>query len=113
MALEIKDTDLGGARVRLTFATVLKDGTQRRFRADEHLTRDEVLSFRNRRDLASAGYIEPYPLKVITRERDAASKPADRFIVGIGKGQYNVIEGHRLNAEPLTRDQADALAQAK
>jgi hypothetical protein len=31
----------------------------------------------------------------------------DRFIVGIGEGKFNVIAGHKLNAEPLTRAEAD------
>jgi hypothetical protein len=34
----------------------------------------------------------------------------DRFIVGIGEGKFNVIAGHNLNAEPLTRAEADRLA---
>jgi hypothetical protein len=34
----------------------------------------------------------------------------DRFIVGIGEGKFNVIAGHKLNAEPLTRAEADRLA---
>jgi len=33
MALEIAERDLGGARVRMTFQTFLKDGTVRRFKA--------------------------------------------------------------------------------
>ena len=34
----------------------------------------------------------------------------DRLIVGIGEGKFNVIAGHKLNAEPLTRAEADRLA---
>jgi hypothetical protein len=34
----------------------------------------------------------------------------DRFIVGIGEGKFNVIAGHKLNDEPLSRAAADRLA---
>jgi len=34
----------------------------------------------------------------------------DRFIVGIGEGKFAVVAGHKLNAEPLTRAEADRLA---
>jgi hypothetical protein len=34
----------------------------------------------------------------------------DRFIVGIGEGKFNVIAGHKLNDEPLSRAEADRLA---
>jgi hypothetical protein len=34
----------------------------------------------------------------------------DRFIVGIGKNKFDVIAGHKLNAEPLSRAAADRLA---
>jgi hypothetical protein len=36
----------------------------------------------------------------------------DRFIVCIGKGKFAVIAGHKLNAEPLSRAEADRLAKA-
>src|SRR5260221_12580270 len=38
------------------------------------------------------------------------SMSEDRLIVGIGEGKFNVIAGHKLNAEPLTRAEADRLA---
>jgi hypothetical protein len=34
----------------------------------------------------------------------------ERFIVGIGEGKFNVIAGHKLNDEPLSRAEADRLA---
>jgi hypothetical protein len=34
----------------------------------------------------------------------------DRFIVGIGEGKFDVIAGHKLNDEPLSRAEADRLA---
>src|SRR5260370_34906445 len=41
------------------------------------------------------------------------SMSEDRFIVGIGGGKFNVIAGHKLNAEPLTRAEADRLAHER
>ena len=41
--------------------------------------------------------------------REAAVKQ-DRFIVQVKKDQFNVIEGHRLNEQPLSREEAEALA---
>ena len=110
MPLEIADQDIGGARVRLGFSR-----GNVRMKAGEHLTADEVRSIplANRRALASAGYIEVYPTRTEVVHKQAPAKPMDRFIVAVGKGQYNVIEGHRLNDQPLTREQADRLAQAK
>jgi hypothetical protein len=112
MVLEIADRDIGGARVRMTFQTFLKDGTVRRYRADEHLTPEEVRAINapNRRALISNGSIEVYPQRVQTVQREVAAKPGDRFIVQVGKGQFNVIEGHRLNEQPLDREAAEKLA---
>jgi len=112
MALEIAERDLGGARVRMTFQTFLKDGTVRRFKADEHLTPEEIKAMprANRTALVSGGYIEPYPVRVQTVQREAAAAPSDRFIVQVAKGQFNVIEGRRLNEQPLDREAAEKLA---
>jgi hypothetical protein len=35
---------------------------------------------------------------------------AERFIISIGKGKFAVVAGHKLNAEPLSRAEADRLA---
>ena len=112
MPLEIADKDLGGARVRLTFQTILKDGATRRFKANDQLSAEDVLAWplANRRALVSAGYIEIYPKQFVGRQ---AIKKGDRFIVQAKKDQYNVIEGHRLNDQPLSREEAEALANAK
>jgi hypothetical protein len=34
----------------------------------------------------------------------------ERFVISIGEGKFAVIAGHKLNAEPLTRAEADRLA---
>jgi hypothetical protein len=112
MPLEIADKDLGGARVRLTFQTILKDGSTRRFKANDQLSAEDVLAWpmANRRALTSAGYIEIYPRQAAGRQ---AIQKGDRFIVQARKDQYNVIEGRRINDQPLSREEAEELAKQK
>lgn len=115
MPLEIAEQDIGGARVRMGFNTFLPDGTNRRFKAGEHLTADAVRAMRlaNRRALTSAGFIEVYPARTEVKHTYAEQKAGDRYIVQVSKNQFNVIEGYKLNDKPLSRDDADALAAAK
>lgn len=86
-----------------------------RMKAGEHMTADEVraIPLANRRALASAGYIEVYPTRTEVVRREAAPVKQDRFIVQVKKDQFNVIEGHRLNEQPLSREEAEALAAQK
>lgn len=95
--IQIADHDIGGARVARTFTM---NGKQ--LRRGEQLSADEVLKINlpNRRALADSNYLEIYP-------RQAAA--GERFIVGLGKDKYNVIEGRIVNEQPLTRDQAEKL----
>lgn len=94
--LEIAESDIGGARVRMGF---MRNGE--RLKAGTHLTAEEVIAIRlpNRRALIESNFLELY-LK---------TPSGKRYIVGIGKDKYNVIEGRILNEEPLTRQQADKL----
>jgi len=107
MPLDIAETDIGGARIRMGFTR-----GNVRMKAGDHLSADEVRSIplANRRALSSAGFIEVYPQRVQVVHREAAAKPGDRFIVQVSKGQFNVIEGRRLNDEPLSREDAEKLA---
>jgi hypothetical protein len=100
--LEMKDQDIGGARVRRTFTS-----GARQLKAGEQLTRDEVLKMNlpNRRALSDSGYLELYP-------RAPTAEPGERFVVGVGKDKCNVIEGRVLNDDPLTKDQAERLARS-
>jgi len=36
----------------------------------------------------------------------------ERFVIGLGAGKFAVIAGHKLNAEPLSRVEADRLAHS-
>ncbi|MDE2469447.1 MAG: hypothetical protein KGL35_12050 [Bradyrhizobium sp.] len=59
----------------------------------------------NLRALIDAGYIECWPA--------AQNAPAggERFAVHVGAGRYDVIEGRRINVEPLSREEATALTE--
>lgn len=99
--LEISDKDIGGARVARTFTM---NGQQlKRF---SELTSEQVLSIglANRRALIDSNFIEVYP--------KSSPTGGERFIVSVGKGQFNVIEGRVINDGPLTREEADKLLRA-
>ena len=97
----IEDHDIGGARVRRVFSMA-----GRNVRGGDQLSADEVLSIptANRRALIDSGYIEVYP-----RPHHGASD-AERHIVHVGRGQFDVIVGHKINARPLSKDEAEELA---
>ncbi len=91
---------IGGAIVRRAFFR----GTES-VKAGTILTPDEVaaMPISNRRVLASAGVIDLFP----AIPDDAPGH--DLFLMHVGHGRFDVIEGRRLNAEPLTKDEARAL----
>lgn len=97
--LVIKDENIGGAIVRRTFS----DGTKH-WKAGEMMTRDQVLAIRrpNRNSLSENHNIDIYPLA-------PSAEPGERFMMGVGKDVYNVVEGRLLNAKPLGRKEAEAL----
>jgi hypothetical protein len=99
--LEILDKDIGGARVRRTFSNGAKQ-----LKAGDQLSRDDVLKMNlpNRRALTDSGYLEVYPLAPTV-------EGLERFVVGVGKDRYNVIEGRVLNDDPLSKEQAEKLAR--
>jgi hypothetical protein len=100
--LQIADKDIGGARVARTF-TFNGEYTKR----GQNLTAEQVLSINlpNRRALIDSNFIEVYPKTPLVAG-------GEKFIVGIGKNQYNVIEGRVLNDEPLTREEAERLLRS-
>lgn len=96
--------DIGGAIVRRTFTF-----DTRRLKTGDRLTREEVLGMpgANRNALMEKQYIDVLP-------RAAIDPDAGRFVVNRGFGKFDVIEGRKLNAEPLaTKDEAEALAAVK
>jgi len=99
--LRLAPERIGGARVKHGF----KFG-ERNVNSGDFLTRKEVRSIpiRNRNALIDAGFIQVFPLE---------SSGGDRFVVPAGKGLFHVVEGKRLTSEPLSREQAEALAGGK
>ena len=93
--------EIGGAVVALAFTRNgerLKPGTR--------LTRAGFLEIQNGRALVSAGYLKTVP------PPDAAPPATGHpFVIHRGAGAYDVIVGTRLNAEPLSKDEAEALAR--
>jgi hypothetical protein len=100
--LEMPENIIGGARVVRTF-NMNGEYTKR----GDQLTREEVLAINlaNRRALIDSNFIELYPMP-------NAAANSERFIVGIGNKQFNVIEGRVMNAEPLSRDEAELLMKS-
>lgn len=100
--LEMRDEDIGGARVRRTFT---RNG--RHLKMGEHLNAEDVLSIpiANRRALTDSSFLELYP--------KANVAGGERFVVGLGGGdKYNVIEGRVINDAPLTKKEAEKLAHS-
>lgn len=98
--IPIRDEQIGGAVVRRRInrgdATPLFPGA--------HLSREEVLAMptANRQALVRAEHLWLEP-KVV-------DSVGERHIVHLGRGQYDVIEGKKLNAAPLSKDEAEDLA---
>lgn len=99
--------EIGGAKVVRGFNMGGK-----RLLAGHILTGDEVRSIRtsNRNSLVDKGFLLLWP-------KDAGSAPGEpppgfvRFVkpLGFGRG-YDVIEGRKLNEEPLSKEEAHELA---
>lgn len=94
--------EIGGGIVRRGFTM----GAER-VRSGRELTKEELLSMppANRNALVEKKYIELYP------ERPAA--PGQRHVVSAGFGRFDVIEGRKLNASPMTKEEANKLAGKK
>lgn len=99
--LQMKADQIGGAVVRRVF-----NSGGKQMRPGTYLTAEEVLNFpyANRQALADKHFIELYPKGL------AATTKAERFVVSAGFGRFHVLEGKKLNDEPIDREQAYALA---
>lgn len=120
---------VGGAHVLRPF-----DMGGRRRRAGETLTAEEVaaIPLTNLRALVDNRNIDPFPAAAPAadglalaearariaaqaeriRELEAVATAAEppRHVVHRGRGHYDVIEGRKLNDEPLSQGEAEALA---
>ena len=102
--MEISVQDIGGGRVARTFTR----GSDRLLRG-RVLTADELLAMpiANRRALVDGGYIEVWPKG--SAGAAGPTTPGERFMVQVAKDKFDVIEGHKVNAEPLSRKAAEQL----
>jgi hypothetical protein len=70
------------------------------------LSIEEVKAFPNRnlRALVDANFLDLFPIA------DNDILTGAMHVIHRGSGRYDVIRGHVLNAEPLTREAAEAMA---
>lgn len=104
----LPDADIGGAFVRRGFTRFTADGGAW-LKAGTKLTADEVRSIPmvNRRALSVSGALDIYPVGPVAQVEDF-----DRYVIHRGGGHYDVIAGRKLNDEPMTKADAEALAAA-
>jgi hypothetical protein len=90
---------IGGAYVRRRFDL----GTETKV-SGQTLTREQVLAIptANRNALLSQKIIELYPVAPLAEGQR-------RFVIHMGMGKFDVIEGRKLNDEPLSRAEAEAM----
>lgn len=95
----VKEQNIGGALVLRGFTT---GGTY--MRPGTKLERDQLLTMHvnNRQSLIDNGFIDIYP----------PLHGIDLHMVSRGFGKYDVYQGIKLNIDPLTREQAEALMPA-
>jgi len=98
--LHIADADIGGGYVRRTFTN-----SGRQMKRGDELTRNDVLAIplANRKALIEGVFIEVYPL---------SPGGGEKFLVGVGNNEYNVIQGRVINTAPLPRKEAEKLLHA-
>lgn len=102
----IGSDEIGGAFVRIGFFGA--DGKWLRPRS--RLSAKEVLAMGNRRALVNSGRLAIFPPSDIEGEPADAAKAVERHVVSKGFGKFSVIEGRVLNDEPMTKEEAEALA---
>lgn len=93
---------IGGAYVRRRF-----DLGPRTVTIGETLTAEQVREIRpaNLKAMVNQGKLELYPLS-------PAAIGTRRFAIHMGMGKFDVIEGVKVNASPLTRAEAEAMLPA-
>lgn len=91
--------DIGGAVVRRPFLY-----GEQQLKAGDVLTEEQVrhMPRNNRNALRDGNFISIYPKR--------AGRAGQAFVIHRGQGKYDVIEGVKINDEPLSKEDADALA---
>lgn len=95
----VREENIGGATVNRLFNRIGNP-----VRVGQTLTREEVLAFpaRNRQSLIDGGYLAIHPRVA-----------GETHIVSRGFGKFDVIEGRKLNVDPLeSKEEAEALVAA-
>lgn len=101
--------DIGGAIVRRRFTSHGKDLMNGMVLAAGEVA---LINPNNRKALIDNGFIQIFPKPVRSHlEADVDKVQAERHVVSLGFGRWDVIEGKKINKEPLTREQAQALAE--
>jgi hypothetical protein len=105
----LPDDSIGGAIVRRGFTRFTTAGAEY-LKSGTRMTADAVRSIPmvNRRALSVAGSLDIYPVG----PAGAVQADFDHYVISRGRGEYDVIEGRKLNAEPLSKEKAEALAAA-
>lgn len=119
MLNRIRSEDIGGGTVKFGFragTTFLRAGTQ--------LTAEQISKFApsNRQALIDKGMLAVWPKATENKPQPAnvsvdsspapepSGAPAQRHMVHTGRGNYDVIEGRKLNDGPLNKTDAQSLA---
>lgn len=112
--MNIPEDMIGGARVMRR----IERPELKAWLAGTELTAEQVrtIPLSNRRALIDNGHIVVMPRAVLDQTRPAnaipveAAEPVERFHVHEGGGRWSVYEGRKLNENPLSKDEAEALA---
>ncbi len=104
----IGNADIGGAVVQRPF-----NMGGRRLQRGDMLTASEVQAMppNNRRALIDNRQIEVFPPVPSAPVAPHPAAGAEMHVIHRGAGLYDVIRGERLNSEPLSKEQAVALAE--
>lgn len=115
--------------------SIRQPGNRARAAVGRHIPSDILLRMKNRRALEDSGYIKLTAMapgagvdsssqlasalaRLAELEKEKAqgsfgAASGDRYAVHTGMGRYDVIEGRKLNAEPMTKEAAAELCKAK
>lgn len=109
--MNIPEDMIGGARVMRR----IERPELQAWLAGTELTADQVkaIPLSNRRALIDNGHIVVMPRAVLDETRPdngLPAEPGERFPVHEGGGRWSVYEGRKLNENPLSKDEAEALA---
>lgn len=105
MAGRLRVADMGGAVICRAF----KFGESYVQRGMPDITREQLqrMPAANLNALIDKGFLSPYPMRPAG---ERSTEGMDRHVVSLGFGRFDVVEGKKLNDEPLSKEAAHALA---